>query len=253
MVRWALGLVLTAAIASGLAACAVVPRAAPNAATKRPPIFPSEVLTLQRFKLTLPIGEPLKPREIKQPALASYQDAEFFFLDSTKTGVVFTAPCGGVTTQGSNYPRSELREMTADYQRAAWSADDGRHVMTLRQAVTHLPAVRPQVIAGQIHDTASDMMAIRLDGKKLFIDHAGGPHGPTLTDDYHLGDVFTVEIVVENGHVKTSYNGRLVDDYPTQATGCYFKAGCYTQSNVSRGDQPDAYAQVVIYDLAISP
>jgi hypothetical protein len=34
--------------------------------------------------------------------------------------------------------------------------------------------------------------------------------------------------------------------------GCYFKAGCYVQSNTSTGDQPSAYASVDIAELVVS-
>jgi poly(beta-D-mannuronate) lyase len=39
---------------------------------------------------------------------------------------------------------------------------------------------------------------------------------------------------------------------PREATGCYFKAGAYTQSNPSRGDAPTAYGEVVIYALSVT-
>jgi poly(beta-D-mannuronate) lyase len=37
-----------------------------------------------------------------------------------------------------------------------------------------------------------------------------------------------------------------------QAAGCYFKAGCYVQSNTSTGDLPTAFGQVEISRLEIS-
>jgi hypothetical protein len=33
---------------------------------------------------------------------------------------------------------------------------------------------------------------------------------------------------------------------------CYFKAGCYLQSNTSTGDLPTAYGQVEITHLSVS-
>ena len=40
-------------------------------------------------------------------------------------------------------------------------------------------------------------------------------------------------------------------DWEVDTTGCYFKAGCYTQSNESKGDKPESYGEVVIYKLVV--
>lgn len=63
-----------------------------------------------------------------------------------------------------------------------------------------------------------------------------------------LGNAATTTV-----RIKVFYNGSKspADDFPAKANGCYFKAGCYTQSNLSQGDQADAYGEVVIYELAI--
>ena len=58
--------------------------------------------------------------------------------------------------------------------------------------------------------------------------------------------------VAKNGGVGCYYNGQYIFTYPVSTSGCYFKAGCYTQSNTSTGDAPTAYGQVVIYRLAVS-
>jgi poly(beta-D-mannuronate) lyase len=39
---------------------------------------------------------------------------------------------------------------------------------------------------------------------------------------------------------------------PRDASGCYFKAGVYTQSNPEKGDEPTAYGEVIIYDLSVT-
>ncbi|MBL8993880.1 MAG: polysaccharide lyase family 7 protein, partial [Spirochaetia bacterium] len=40
-------------------------------------------------------------------------------------------------------------------------------------------------------------------------------------------------------------------DYANTNKGCYFKAGCYTQSNPSKGDDPNDYGRVVIRSLKV--
>src|SRR5439155_891934 len=94
--------------------------------------FPSQVLDLQNWKLTLPIdanGDG-KADEIVQPQLASFILVPPFSVSDGGTGVVFWANCGGATTSGSGYPRSELREMNGGTV-AAWGTADGHvHTMT---------------------------------------------------------------------------------------------------------------------------
>lgn len=218
------------------------------------PKLPSAVLNLTDWKLTLPIdtAHAGSPDEYGQPELNTFEDTNYFHVNAAGDGVVFKAHCGGATTSGSGYPRSELREMIDNgTTKASWSTTSGVHTMEITQAITHLPDVKPHVVAGQIHDPNSDVIVFRLEGTKLFIDE-NGSQGPVLTTNYQLGDVFTVKFVAQNGGVDCYYNGAYVYTYATDATGCYFKAGCYTQSNLSKGDAATAYGEVVIYKVTVS-
>jgi hypothetical protein len=82
--------------------------------------YPSSILHLRNWKLTLPIDTEHNgsPDEIKQPELETYS-SQFLCLNARKDAVVFKAFTGGETTKGSNYPRSELREMSADGKQPA--------------------------------------------------------------------------------------------------------------------------------------
>ncbi|HEY0616101.1 MAG TPA: polysaccharide lyase family 7 protein, partial [Kribbella sp.] len=89
---------------------------------------PAGVLELTNWKLTLPTGSEGKPAEVKQPELADYAKDPYFVVEGK--GVRFRAPVDGVTTSGSSYPRSELREMTNDGQeKADWSSTSGTHTL----------------------------------------------------------------------------------------------------------------------------
>jgi hypothetical protein len=219
-----------------------------------PQVYPSRVLNLTDWYLTLPIAKPgtNDPQTIKQPQLNSFALAPYFQLNAGANGVVFQAPAGGVTTKNSKYPRSELREMAnGGTQEASWSDTNGTHTMTIRQAITHLPAAKPHVVAGQIHDDSSDVIEIRLEGSNLFVEADGKSVG-TLDGGYQLGAVFTVQVTAANGHIQVAYNGVTKVDYAKSGSGYYFKAGCYTQSNPGKGDSPGAYGEVVIYGLQVS-
>jgi poly(beta-D-mannuronate) lyase len=249
----------TADTQTGSATVGPADPAGPPGNTNNPPeppaaTLPSRVLNLDDWKLTLPVDTPRpeSPDEILQPALDKFRDPNFFAVTPAGDAVAFTAPCGGATTSGADYARSELREMENDGRsEASWSTTSGTHTMEFTQAITHLPVAKPEVVAGQIHDADDDVLVIRLENRHLFVDENGG-RGPTLTSNYRLGDKFTVKFIAATGGIQVWYNGRFIYTYNVSATGCYFKAGCYTQSNTSRGDLPSAYGQVVIYNLSVT-
>jgi hypothetical protein len=242
------------------------PTSSTNAATSKPApvaipgpqaapqLYPSSILNLTNWKLTLPVSGSggNSPQEITQPRLTNFVLAPYFQVNGAGNGVQFEAPVGGVTTTNSSFPRSELREMANNgAQEASWSDTAGTNTMIIRQAITHLPAVRLQLVAGQIHGPSDYVILIRLEGSNLFVEANGNSVG-TLDSNYHLGDVFTVQVVASNGHIVVLYNGAQKVDYAKSGSGYYFKAGCYTQSNPSKGDSPNDYGQVVIYGLQVS-
>jgi len=215
---------------------------------------PAKILDLSRWKLTLPVDtdRPGRPDEIQQPELDSFVDSARFFVNDSADGVVFRAHCGGSTTKRSGYPRCELREMSDRGETpAAWGTDDGAsHTMTLRLAITNTPAVKQHVVACQIHDSHDDVMMVRLEKKKLFIER-NKVGDVELDPDYALGTPFDLKIQAGDGSIKVWHEGVLKMDWKVSRTGCYFKAGCYTQSNLDRGDAPDSYGEVVIYRLQV--
>jgi len=219
-----------------------------------PPVYPSSVLDLTDWKITLPTDTAKngEPDEIGQPQLATFNDPPYFYVDSGSGGVVFQAPVNGVTTSGSDFPRSELREMTdGGSQEASWSTTSGTSTMAVTEAITHLPVVRPEVVAAQVHGPSSYVILIRLNGNDLFVENNGNNVG-TLNSNYVLGTSFTLQITAANGYIQVSYNGVQKANLANNSSGNYFKAGCYTQSNTGYGDSPSAYGQVVIYSLSVS-
>jgi hypothetical protein len=209
------------------------------------PLLPAQVMDLSIWKINLCTGTP--STQISQPQLHTYADADFKAVPC----VQFTAPVGGTVQAGAKYPRTELREMNKDGTTAAWSTATGTHTMRLTQCITHLPAVKPEVVAGQIHDPNEYVILIWLSRNTLSVMYGGGPIG-VLDPNYQLNTVFTVKVVAGGGFIDVYYNGVLKVHQPDSREGCYFKAGCYTQSNPAHGDDPADYGQVEIIDLQIS-
>ena len=212
--------------------------------------LPGQLLDLRNWYLTLPTGADEDPDTVQAGQLASYT-SQFFQLNDSRDGVVFTANAGGATTSGSHYPRSELREMVGS-EKASWDGNSGTHTMELDQAITKTPSAKPDVIAGQIHDGSDDVMQIHLSGRRLTVKYADGKKEVLLNDNYRLGTRFRVKIQSAGGQVKVWYNGKLSADLPIGSTSSYFKAGAYVNSNAEKGESSSAQGQVVIYSLRVS-
>lgn len=210
---------------------------------------PGDVLDLRGWYLTLPTGAPEDPDTVHQPDLAAYS-SPYFRLDDARTGVVFSANAGGVTTEGSKYPRSELREMDGS-EKAAWSNSTGRHTLTVRQAVLALPPVKPEVVVAQIHDAEDDVLLVRCEGTRLLVEWDDGDSEAVLDPAYRLGTPYELRIVATGGRVEILYDGVRAAEVPASGSGWYFKAGAYVQSNTDKGDEPDAVGEVVVEQLAV--
>jgi len=236
-----------------------IPEESPNSA---PPsyTFPAQILNLSYWEVTLPLGPIGNPTDIYQPMLASYSIDPWFIANPTCDAVQFRAPTSGVTTKGSVYPRTELREMnSAGTLFASWSTTSGTHTMFIDEAITAVPVGKKEIVAGQIHDSVSDVIVIRLDYPTLYI-KINNTKGPTLDADYVLGRRFTVRFVASGSRISIYYNGSATPVYSMSKSdsGCYFKAGAYTQSNCSTESShgatcgPDNYGEVQIYNLWVT-
>jgi alginate lyase len=213
---------------------------------------PSQLLDLRNWYLTLPTGRAGDPDTVRQPELDRYS-SPFFQVDEQRDGVVFTANAGGVTTKNSSYPRSELREMNGD-ELASWSNRSGTHTLAVRQAVTQLPKAKPELVTAQIHDTESDVLEIRLEGKRLIArsDPDGGKRELVIDPDYALGTPYDLRLVATEGRIDVEYNGKRIGNIAQSGTGWYFKTGSYLQSNTEKGDDANAVGKVVLYQVSVT-
>lgn len=213
------------------------------------------------WNVTLPTGKAGAPDTIKLPALMTYT-GDYFRLNDAGNGVVFTAPTNGVTTKNSKHPRSELRELLANGELAAWSSK-GRHSLEIEQSIDALPiGSKPIVVAGQIHDAGDDVTVFRVEGSTvdrnkaaLWITDGDSSHGFKVTDSYRIGERFRCGFIVEDDIIRYTYNGKMLDYTQTKKlTGCYFKAGSYCQSGGNTTPLPDGradFAQVTIYNVRV--
>ncbi len=209
--------------------------------------LPADVIDLGYWYLTLPTGAEGSPETIENPNLAKFTN-EFFKLNNTRDGVVFSARADGVTTKNSSYPRSELREMNGS-EKASWSNTSGSHTLDVCEAITKTPSTKPEVVAAQIHDGSDDVMQIRLEGKTLMVQYNDGKTETVIDPNYVLGTPYNVRIVAEGGKVDVLYNGQKKAELPLSGSGWYWKVGAYVQSSTDKGESPDATGEVTVYSL----
>lgn len=217
--------------------------------------YPAEVLDLEGWKLTLPVGDDEDPTEITQPELATFTDDTHFTPTDDCTGVRFRAPVDGTTTGGSSYPRAELREMTADgSDETEWSTSEGTHTMVVQTTVTHLPADKPEIVVAQIHGGDDDLTVFRLEEDKLYVTRGDDSNFHLVDDSYELGTPIEAKFVASDGEIKAYYNGELAVTQEVDSDTAYFKAGAYTQANCDNSEPCDEsnYGEAVITDITVT-
>ncbi|MFC4361627.1 polysaccharide lyase family 7 protein [Simiduia curdlanivorans] len=238
--------------------------------------IPSDLMdNCNQWKITYPSG-------VEDKTLCGEYNNEYFFVNDNRDGIVFKAPIrsNNGSTPNSDYIRSELRERTTTGSSDIYWTTSGTHVVYVKQAITHLPIVKPHLVATQIHgnksDGIDDAMVLRLENKHLFLSFNGGVLRSDLTikTNYNLGTKHEVIFEVINGkhYVYYSEDGKLEAAYKAGNASSYlvkdgsntyvmnrnydqsyFKIGNYTQSNAEKeGSQTgnaNNYGEVVVYDF----
>ncbi|MBU2994832.1 polysaccharide lyase family 7 protein [Cellulophaga baltica] len=239
-------------------------------------LIPADLMVnCDQWKITYPDGE-------EDKTLCDEDNNEYFFVNDDKNGIVFKAPIrsNNGTTPNSSYIRSELRERTEDGDSDIYWTTEGTHIVYAKQAITHLPINKDDLVATQIHGDKEagidDSMVLRLEGSHLFLSFNGGQlrEDVTISTSYTLGTIHEVIFEViddkhycyysEDGTLKDKFDAGTASDYLVEADGStvlmdlayedsYFKIGNYTQSNAEReGDDTDDennYGEVVVYDF----
>ena len=240
--------------------------------------YPSDLMrNYEQWKITYPDGE--EEKNLYQ------EENEYFYVNEEQNGIVFYAPVrsDNGTTTNSSYIRSELRERTEDGDSDIYWTTTGTHVAYVKQAITHLPIVKPHLVATQIHgnkdDGIDDAMVLRLEEEHLFLSFNGGDlhDDVTVKTDYTLGTVHEVIFEVidgkhyvyysEDGGLEAAYIAGTADDYLVKDGSndyvmdldydqSYFKVGNYTQSNADKEgdytDDEDNYGEVEVYDFWVA-
>lgn len=173
----------------------------------------------------------------------NYQCVPYF--RQLENSIIFHVPTDGATTSGSNYPRSELREMI-NGKEAAWKVDK-TSTLEATVRIVELPKTVDgklgKLVIGQIHGPSDELCRLYYDNGKVYFkdDKAGTDYKETTfkidVPNIELLKWFSYKIQVRNKKLSVSIthsNGTTVTKSETISSfwtgkSMYFKAGVYLQ------------------------
>jgi hypothetical protein len=188
--------------------------------------------------------------------------------DAVQMRVAMNAP---TTSSNTKFPRTEFREMAANgTSEMGFNPGLGYHLCQVTEAPTHLPPVKPSAVGLQCHNASSDLIELAFQprgdyatSRKIeFVFRVNGTSSglPRFSTDYVMGTKFTAGIAFNDGDWAIYYGDLLTPFYTSDIRGapvlkftgakdCYFKAGCYAQSNATI-DKASEYASVDLYSIS---
>ncbi len=220
---------------------------APACVTANPPAPPARI-DLSHWKLTLPVDDSGNRQghaaEVLPDRLADGGNHPEFFQVAADGALVFWCPVDGATTEGTEYPRTELRELLdPESPQVNWPAA-GLHVLRARCQVREVPSSQ-KVIIGQIHSyTGKARPLVKLQFYKgrieglVKISPDKGQDRKLVWEEIPLNAEVDYEIRLEDGRLDVTVNGRtqsenvVANDPAWGKQTFYFKAGAYVQDNM---------------------
>ncbi|HEV3171784.1 MAG TPA: polysaccharide lyase family 7 protein [Actinocrinis sp.] len=225
-----------------------------------PKVAPGGNFDLSHWELQLPTGTTnntttILPSQLEGPH--GFQD-KYFYTDPTDGSMTFWDPENGVTL-GSNYARTELREMDSAGAPAEWDVV-GNNTLS---ATVKVDVVPDHVTVGQIHlDNSAgsskpllELFCYKSGEIALFLEQtpAGGNGIAHPITTVKLGSQWTYSIDLNGSHdIAVTINGHTTHfTEPSSFDGykMYFKAGDYDQST---GSSSKVGARVHFYALSFS-
>ncbi len=232
-------------------------------------------------KLTLPVDEDGKPGvdEVEAADLDNYSSRYWYhptrgqvtragYVAEGNETVFWTPANANATTEGSSFPRTEMREQTVlGNNKANWGLT-GTHIQRGTVVVTslHTPLKsggRTVVFFGQLHSVGAvppiKFLFQRLaDGRTEVLSNyntkqtAGASRNSPAKLPIKLGEKFTYEIRLIDGIVTTIVNNTVLDVRDMSKTWrgaqLYFKAGSYLGNNAksARGAAEVLYSKIEV-------
>lgn len=200
-----------------------------------------------------------------------YTNYPYWYNNAGGTAVVcYVDMAGGTTspptpTGGTYYARTELRELKSDGStHAAWTASTSTsvvHEMQYTFKINHLQPKKPWVTIGQVHDSSSDALSIKVKGTttsslSIVATLYDVDQSTLLASSYAIGDTVTIKINITGGVLKIYCNGvlKITSSALSGKSSLYFKCGIYPQSHDDHGgfESPTEYCQAELSGLSVS-
>ncbi|MFS4472609.1 polysaccharide lyase family 7 protein [Chryseobacterium sp. T20] len=192
---------------------------------------PQSKFNLTEFNLQLPIEKNNSITTIKGSDIADFSSENFYF-STQDNSIRFFCSSDGKTTQGSHYPRTELRQIKE------WHFEN-QHSLHVKMAVLQQPGTG-KIIIGQIHGHSKGTEALKIwwnngeiqAGFKKEVNDK--EERITLQKNVPLGQIFDYSIQQNNSDVLVKVNQQTAtfhfgDSWKSELV--YFKAGNYLQDN----------------------
>ncbi|MDF1740346.1 MAG: polysaccharide lyase family 7 protein [Verrucomicrobiales bacterium] len=214
-----------------------------------------DVINLSIWKLIIPMddnGDDVAD-EVTMPTLRLFEDPDFFHLSEDKDSVVFRARSDAPKSEGSKYPRSELREMKkGGTVKTSWGTNDGKvHNLTFSAAFLAAPDQSRDVVCARIGDSEKDLLTVRLKDRKLLIDRENSK--PVILDDnYEPGTFFNLMIIADNGRIRALYERKQIMEWEVEHDGLFFRVGCQTRSAPEKGDKPESFGETAFKSVFVT-
>lgn len=216
------------------------------------------MIDLDNWNLSIPVGTPAAT--ISTQALMSGFADNYFKSGDT---LFFWAPVTGSKTDNAVYPRTELRETTADGRAYNWAYRDADNMLRAAMAVNQVPSTG-KIVIGQIHTYQSTEPMLKLeyqykDAKRLgnlVVKYRTTPTAePTVITIAQLVPMntrftYTIHLTPAGNLTVNAYNAQwtVKVDPSWAAKSLYFKAGVYTQDNTGYATEGGA---ATFYKLAV--
>lgn len=203
-----------------------------------------------------------------QAQLATWHEQPYFYTDRLEA--MFGVRVDGPTTPNTKYPRSELRELERDGRtKMAFNPGQGDHWLSAMTRPLHLPPIKPSVVFGQLHDNVQDVIELAVqpaanystNGKLEVVCRFNGTSAgiPKLVSDYRIGDLlswkmrvgsFGWEIYLDDMTVPRLTSKQVgMPKLATAGKNCYYKTGCYLQTNKLIEGNSNEYGLVAMSNL----
>ncbi len=222
-------------------------------------------INLDLWRIDLPIGRYARLESVSPPFVKGFSSVPYF-VQNPDDSVDFFASVTGLPSAGSEFARSELREMTLAGSEAAWRFGDGTRSLSAMLTVGQMPSTG-RVTVGQIHTNDGQVLArIEWQGQQgmpgnLVVFSRVHPDDPTapstvIARDLPWGQPVCYQLTALNsGDLQVSAAGTevlvpLSSDWRTRTQ--YFKAGAYVHDNEGEESEGSRIRFLGI-DIAVVP